>query len=535
MHLVLAYVCTISFWGDAHPLLDEDFFNTGQSDYSPVEVALLAEGLTTGEALEAYMQKYESLLVGMSLTAKQAGRSGKKRAKSLLKKLFGQLKSPGADFAGVRMLVDEGHYSDLSATLVFFDLAARHEIDLTDFAQAPEGLDPFFFSAAPATLVDVVAANLIAGALHETGDPQTSRTMLRISKALSPTSTYGTGTLDVRLYKQTYEHYQSESWETAALLASGAAARYPDLKEFQALCYNIGIRIFGVAGKGIEREPAMALGEMLAPFTGEFRNEFRGALATTAYNFAVDLYNRGSLEAALTALDQISDPPDPAANRQLALNCIERLLESFRDSNQPDRIEPLLVRMQGLDAERATRLRARLGQLELKAVAESGDLEQAMRLALQDLDSEIGRNNYLSVLSQFNHTLRREKRYEHALAVLDETPDRLERREALQNLRFNTYVAWIKHFPDEDYTHLIPLYRRILADSKLELSSQDKNVYRENYGLVLYREIETLIAERRFDEANNKSKQALRLLPDHAALKRQRTLVDQIMERIRQP
>ncbi len=217
MYLVLVLLCVGSLSKDGAPLLDEAFFNTGKTDFSPLEVVLIAEGVNERQALAGYMQKYERLLEGMALSDKLAGQSDKKKVKSLLKNLFATLKGEAGESAGIRALVDEGRYSELSATLVFYDLAARNGINPSETGAPPKGLDPFFFSGQPATIADVAAANMVAGALHGADDPAASLAMLRASKALSDTG-YGTGTLDVRLYQKAYELYQAESMEAAAML-----------------------------------------------------------------------------------------------------------------------------------------------------------------------------------------------------------------------------------------------------------------------------------------------------------------------------
>ena len=360
---------------------------------------------------------------------------------------------------------------------------------------------------------------------------QEIRKTFKIAKMLAPKSSFGVGRYDVQFYNRVLLLHNEGDQIQAAYIGAAAADFYPARKEFASLCFNVGLKMFQENLKTGDLGQLLEVGEMLGPYTGSHRSDFDKIMETMYYNHSVNLYNKGKYEEALAMVSKSS--PDQPGYETVTVGSIEKLINKALEEQDEPRVQELLTQLDGVSAERGKRMRARMDQLRLQALDAAGLHEEAVELALKDVDSDIGKNNYIAVVTKYVQKMRDEKGIEATLSYLDtDVPEVMKEHETVKGLRFNTYVAWLEQYKDEQYKKLIPIYKKALADEKLELSEKDKNILMEGYGNALYREVEYLIAEREWKKADSKSKAALKAVPDHARLLEQRQLVETILRRV---
>jgi len=267
---------------------------------------------------------------------------------------------------------------------------------------------------------------------------------------------------------------------------------------------------------------------------GTYAEGFAKAADARNYNRAADLYNAKDYEAALIALEAVKNPPNPDNFKRVLASTYVFLVERRTEEGKSEEAAELKARLAALDPEKAETLEKRLAQLKLKDMVENGDMAKALAEAATRLDTEVDRTNYKSVLVGYSQGLRAAGKYEEALAVLDQVPAAAQLGETAGNLRFNTYSDWLDSIDQDAYRQLIPVYRRLHEDKGVTMTKENAAILRENYGNALYAEVVKLIEDRKFAEADRKSKAALKIAPDHKLLLEQRTLVDTIMRRISQ-
>jgi len=517
----------------ANPLKDQlirELSETGQTNFTDLEIALIASGVAEPDALQAYIEKYKALTERLKLNDKQLKLNPKKKARTIYKLVFSNLKREDPSISGILSILDNGSYSPLSATWLYVAASQDAGLDPSAYSTMKERLDPYFLDGNPTSLKDIAASFLtVQAAVADENHLKEAGQSLKLSTLLSPQSTHGKGFSDVTLYNMALKQFNANAFVPAAWLALGATQRYPDVKEFQGLCYNIGIKIFqGTLTEG-NWEEAIELGNLLAPHTGKYQEGFRKTLGTVYFNNAVNLYNAGNYKAALASLEHAS--PQQDGYTDLVTGSLSRLIETAVGEGDSETIDTLLPRLEEIDPERANNVKTRLSQLKLQDLDAAGQLEEALELAAGDLGSELGRNNYLSVLTRYSQSKRQES-LDAALTLLDGVPAVLKEQEALKTLRFNAYATWLNKYEDKQYDQVIPIFKRLFSDTKVSLTAEDKKVFRESYGNALYIEIQKLIEDRHFHKADEKSREALDLVKGHKALLDQRKLVDTILKRI---
>ena len=523
--------CGAAYANQLQEQLFSELLKKGQTDFSDVEIAFIAEGAADPDQLRDLSEAYNALLDRMALDPKIARQKGKKKAKTLYKLLFSILEGSPAEETGLTDLVKADLFNETVATFVFLDLVRRNGLVYEDYRLFSEGLDGYFFGEKEPSSREVVAAMITRRALYLADNRGWDIwKSLDLSKLLAPASTYGVNTLDRLYYNRVYQLYQAEEYLTGGYIAAGAANRFPNLVEFQILCLNLGAQLLKTTETRGDHQTMIPIAEALAAFTGEHAATLREAIATTRYNQVVFLYNKGRYDEALKLLEQGAIPKEQDGYRNMVVGSYVGLINRNIDAGTVGEAAPYLAKLEALDPQRAERMRTRISQLELKEVDESGDYAKALALASADLKTEVGIKNYLSVMTRYMQSLRKKGSFEEALTILDAVPPQLQSQ--VNHLRLNTYTAWTEQFPDEQYATLIKIYKRAFKDSKLDLDGEHLAAYRENYANALYREIEALVADRNFTLADQKSKSALKFAPNHAALKEQRKLVDTIMQRI---
>jgi hypothetical protein len=499
--------------------------------FSDTEIALIASGVNDTAELENYAAKYEALIEGMMPQGRQANQKGKRLANILMKNVFKYTVSADENSADLRELIDDRIYGPLTATYVLHDLAARNELELAGLIQ-DERLANYFFAEKRGGLREVAAAMATQYGLSLPDDlAETIPDMLSLSKMLAPESQFGIGIQDVQLYNRALKSYNEEQFMTAARVAVGGATRYPNRTEFVNLCYNIGIQLFQKAAAN-GYPITIQLGESLSPFTGEHKAGFDQTIAVVRYNYAAQLFNSQRWEDALAMLEKADKEQDGYTT--ILAGSLSQLIEAKVEANDYETARAMLPDLMDADGEQGRLIERFIADRELQALESRGNLDEALAKAAENLGDARGRDNYIAVLTQ---KVQREREKEGSsldgiLSFLDGAPAAIQGDSRLSDIRFNTYMHWLKQYEDNQYGQMLPLFRRIFADDAVALTAEDRSVLEEGYGNALYYEIEYLIEERKFLDADAKSKRAVKLLPNHKALSQQRKKVDTILERI---
>lgn len=234
--------------GMGKPLKDQlirELSETGQTNFTDLEIALIASGVAEPDALQAYIEKYKALTERLKLNDKQLKLNPKKKARTIYKLVFSNLKREDPSISGILSILDNGSYSPLSATWLYVAASQDAGLDPSAYSTMKERLDPYFLDGNPTSLKDIAASFLtVQAAVADENHLKEAGQSLKLSTLLSPQSTHGKGFSDVTLYNMALKQFNANAFVPAAWLALGATQRYPDVKEFQGLCYNIGIKIF---------------------------------------------------------------------------------------------------------------------------------------------------------------------------------------------------------------------------------------------------------------------------------------------------
>ena len=519
--------------GELQDRLIDQLRGSGETTMTEAEVALIAAGVDSEAELKSALGQYQAMIDRLRLSEKQQKGNGKKKVKAIHKRLDDYLKIQDETSYDLMVLIEKGVYSSLTATYFFVTLAQMEDVSPWDYAVIEKGYDAFFLTGQEFGKYELAAALAMKRAVNlPPGEEQAAADALTLSKWLAPETTYGAKTIGKDLYNKAYELYQNKAFDASVKIALAAAERFPDMLEFHPLCFNLGILMFQTAESGEGLEETIAVGEQLLPHTGKHVEQFEKALNTLRYNLAVRLFDLGDTAGAIRVAEAIGNPHDPVAHHNLLIKSYEKLAEAnFEKSMEADN-EALLAKLAALDPARASRFRTRLAQMKLKKLSEAGALRDALNLAAKEIGKEFGESNYLSVLTTGVQAMCENDRFQDALAQLEDVPREVAGHEAIEKLRRYVYATWISKYPDTDFQDLIPILRQALADKKLILPEEDKSAYVETYGNALYREIEKLVADRKFKMADEKSRMAVKLVPNHQSLLEQRKLVEAILKRV---
>ena len=518
--------------GDLQTQLLENLEKTGEPQYSNLEIAFIASGATDSQELESLKTAYEQLLADLKLPEKLAKQSSKKKVKQIQKALFNRFKKEGGASATFIDLVKSERRSKLTATYFFLDLAKQEGLANGDLATKSENLEPAFLGESPSIPREIISAFLVEQAATFSVERATGiRKALKLSERLAPKSTYGTDRLDRTFYNIAIKAYQDKAYMKSATIAAGASLRFPNLKELNNVCFNSGLQLFKSVGTQKNYEEVLELGHALSPFTGENQSQFEAMISTTRYNYGVGLYNAKNYEQAYVQFEKAIHYTGDN-RRRLLISSLSLTIGDMAQAGRAEEAQALLEKLEELDPEEAELARRRLAQLQLKVVDNSGDFKAALKLASKDVVSEIGRKNYLSVLTRYIQSLRTAGKLKEAFSALDQVHDTVKNDTILNDLRYNTYIIWLDRFDEKNYAEQLPIFKALFNDKKLTLQPEDESTLRENYGNALYREIEYLIGEQHFKEADQKSRVALKIAPKHDGLLQQRHLIDRILKRI---
>ncbi len=512
--------------GELQTQLDANL-DAGKLERSSLASALVAEDVASAEELQQYLDRYEKLIASIQAETNGKG-TGKKLAKQLHKSVLATGKLEGEQGDGIRNLLDDKSHTPILATYLMADLAARAKLEESDWRDIREKLESNLSGAAPDAVLGVLLA-LQAYHLQD-ADPSKTCRLLRLSKQISPNSGFSWGDLDKLLYNRGLELFNKTQYQAAAQVTIGAATRFPEQKLFYPLAFNLGVKL--LEGDKADERNVRDMVRRLHLLMGDHRGDFDKALSTSSFNRGAKLYNAGNFEGALAALEQVQNPPNPEQFKQVLINCYMALAESRLEAGKREEADAMRAKLRALDAGAADELDERLGQLQIKSMVEAGDLTTALAKAATQLNTDIDRNNYKTVLLRYSEDLIAKGQYEKLLANLDKQPAAAQLGDTADNLRFNAYVAWLESFQEHEFAPMLATYRRAFADTKLRMTPENAKLMRENCAIVMHAEIVKLIEDRKFKEADAKSKAALAFAPANPALKQQRQTIETILKRI---
>ncbi|CAM2066043.1 hypothetical protein SCOR_11730 [Sulfidibacter corallicola] len=513
--------------------LFDSLINQNRSPYSPLEMALIAGGAESREALDKAKAAFETAAKDLTLSEKQAKQSGTKKAKAIYKKLKTVFKTENAQAFDIVTTLQTKDYSPAGAAFLFAYLAEKEGVSPEDRTAVVKNLDPYYATKKQIKVEETLAVLFAAKAIASAeSDGQKAGRALTISSVLDPEATYQRDIADRNLYNQGLGYYNEGKFFDAATLVSGAAARYPERKEFAPLAYNIGIKLFQQAEESKEYAQMVPIAETLATHTGEYQAQFLDTLAKYQYNHAVYLRDSGKLEEALFQVRKISNPHSKTTWRNFQIGVVQTLIEKANEAKDQEGTTKWMAELDRISPKRAEQFKTMLKQMELKKLDESGNFEKALALALEAIGDKVGNQNYLTVLTRYVTSLCEKDRFKEALTALDGAPDGIDEKQALNDLREYTYTSWLSKYTDRDYQTTIPIYKRVFSDKNLKLSSQNQEAFEENYGNAVYREVEQIIADRKWKLADQKSQQALKRFPNHKLLQNQRKTVETILKRV---
>lgn len=507
--------------------------NADQTEFSLLDMALIAGGADNTAALSEAKGAFEAATEPLSLNDKLAKFGGSKAAKALFKNIGKKLKTEDAGQYSLLGALKDRAYSTGTLAFLYSYLGDKLGLSAGDLASVAKKLGPYFAEKTEINPRESLALLFADKGVALAGsDPVAAGRALAVSAKLFGADNYLFGTADTNLYNQGLTYYNEGKYSEAAELIAGAAARWPGRTEFSPLAFNIGIKLFEQAESDKNYGAIVPVAERLAPITGQYENQFLDTLAKFQYNHAVHLRDSGQVEAALAQAESIQRPHSETTLKNFRIGIVEKLVENAGSNNDSEGAARWLAKLKGIDAKRAANLKTMLSQLALKELDESGQYEQALNLAAKETDTEVGRQNYLAVLSRAVSALAKDGKFKEGFQKLALVPSEVEGADSLNNLREFLYINQLAQYTDRDYKKSLPIFEKAFADKKLSLSSENKAAFKENYGNALFREVEQIIADRDWDLADKKSKAALAKAPGHQLLIDQRKTVETILKRV---
>lgn len=521
----------LSFWfpSESSSLLEtlHEQLTQGSTSFSSLEIALIASGMEDPEGLPEASAQLERFLEKLVPSEKQKEQSAAKQQRIILKNLGKALKKQVLA-ATLQDGMTLGEYNPITASF-YFDQALT-KAGLKGEAW-PEEAEPAvtFFGSTPAQSTQQVLSSLLiqhAERLIEL-QPEKAALCLQISLLLQAEAPFEAENLAREWYNHSYRLYERKALLEGARVITASARRFPALQEFQALCFNFGILLIQDKELGFAQKKSLVEG--LIPLAGENGATLADTYEALKFNQAITYYEAAQFVDAWELGSTIERAPDANALKSLKSSILENLIEEVASDGEP--VDALLKQLADLDSERHQRIATRLKQIAVKSQYEQGNLDEALELASKQIDAENGRDNYIAVLQKITENLNAAQRFEEALKRLAATPKTHADPEQVANLRYNTYLAWLNH-PKDPLTQF-SIYKQVLTDQTLSLSSRERASLQEGMGNAYYLQIEKLIADREFAKAQVLSQEALRLNPDHANLIKQGQLIKTIMDRIK--
>lgn len=521
---------------------------TGETEFSAVELALIASGAETPETLKAYVAKYQEFLDQIGAQAKE-GNSVKKQAKNLHVALFKVLGKHDESNASLMDLLDDKVYSSVTATFVFTDLANQAGVKATS-VETPlhaytlivdgdkempventgkSGFNmkhmkttfPNFILDEEIVLEDEKEFVNLDYAFEHTIDTQhkISRKQLAaalflkkakflgadqaeaiaqavsLHTALAPESIFGKGYYDGHFFTLMHACLKDQKPLQGLEIGIPVAKRFPEVENFCGLLFNLGMLYFQNCDAKGDYADAIAMGEKIRPFLGPHREKFTQPMSMLYFNEAVGCFQKGDYEKAIELAEKVEQPHD--------INALNTLKGEAHA--------------------------AWLDQMDKK-----GAFPQALALAAENLADEKGVNNYLIVLNHYHESLMNKGDFETCFKTLEEAPEQIRNSEVAENLRYNIYVAWLQHFERRDFDSTIPIYETLFADEGLNLKPEERESFEKNFAAMLAMRVQHLINEAQYDEAREKLDAAKKRFPKDENLKSIEENLTAILKRLNQ-
>lgn len=505
--------------------------------YSPVELALIAGGADSPDALKNTVEQYQELYADLMIPEKMMNKKSKKKARELHDKMWQHFRQ--ADEVSYRLqdLWEKTIVSRLTATFLLADMAQAAGLVPEDYADDDKPLEPYFFSQTEVDLKEVAAGIFTKKAavlcMEDEVDSADIAGALEVSSMLAPDSEYGTNLLDNMIYERIYKLYTEktpEALRAGARIAAAACQRFPNQADFKGLACNFGILLIQETDQTQNYREALDFADLLYPHVGEHQKLMDRAVSLARFNLAIELYEAKNFEDAMVEAEKINTPPDEDDYQTLLMKTYEQVVESRLNKGDQKGATEVLEKMEAKDPSRVPMFKIRLkqkGVLEMTNEAYFALLDDAAA----NVDTDKGKARYLFVLNQYLQGYLETGEYLQALGLLDRVPDVLSSDPALYDFRFKTYASWIEANP-EDFQTRVRLFKKAYSDPLFKMKPDDRKLFDANYGMTYHKEIERLVGEDKFKEAAALSNTALKALPNHEELLKQKQWIQQILDRL---
>jgi len=534
MRWLLAIIGVSFLW--AGPLDDQllqELRNQDSLSFDDTQMAFIASGAQTLDELADYVTRYTTLVEELSLPERYSQRPTKKKLKEIHRLLTGFLESPDKDNYSLIDLIERRTYSPLTATFLYIDILPSADLHPEDYRASNGLFDSHFLSGREPWRRELVASLFLMRAIqYGKTQVQFAAQSLHLSHLIAPGSQYGANRLDLKLYNYAYDLFQTQEYINASYLAAAAAQVFPKRTEFHALCVNLGIKVCDGAAAAGNTEDIFELANSLLPHTGPHRVQLEERLSRLRFEHAESLFNSQDYEAAINQCETIDSPHDAAAFGDLAIRALEAQIHRLAKANRMTDAEPFFAKLEARDLSRASQLRASLQVGQLQEILASGKMPEALAEASQNVSASEGKDHYLSLLSFYVKTRWDLGQYGEATTVLGQAPATVRGESLVQSLRSETYTNWVGSLAEDDVPNRKRVFRRILSDRSLNLPNEKRREFETQYGHILHEEIKLLIWDDKFAEADQKSNEAMAILPNHQELSDQRQLLDTIMQRV---
>ncbi len=378
---------------------------------------------------------------------------------------------------------------------------------------------------------------------------------LKLVNQLAPESWFGKGNFDRELHRHIGELYKSKEVLLGLKLATVAAQRFPDYTEYSPFLFNFAVLRVQELDKTKEFSKAFLVADEVKPLlAADVRPSFNDIYPTLHHNFAVDLFNNKSYamalehaEGALAGYKQMQEHYASQAESakkleeiKVSLKHVEELVPNAQelwvmqllDEGDHVKAQQVLADLAVNNPARADQIKTRLDQQALKSLYESGNYRDALALATKRISDDNGQQNFLATFNRFILDLLSKKQFEESLKELDGVPEIVAGDKAVKDLRYNTYIEWLNRFKNDSAKKQLPIYQRMFADKRLELTDAERKALISNHVAVFAGRVEKAIADGRYNEASDLLAEGEKLYPDDVSLQAWRKKVRTIQERL---
>ncbi|PIE90410.1 MAG: hypothetical protein CR997_06370 [Acidobacteria bacterium] len=504
-------------------------------EYSNLEKALYLSGIENKAEMQTYKDAYQTILEDLNLREKDRNKPKTKQARILLKKIKKYLKKKDAESYKLTELIEGKAYSPITATYLFLDAAENIGLEPADYASSNEDFDSYFFMGNPNKKSEALAAMaLLKAVFFLNRDLETAINCVLLSKLIEPNSDYGRGYCDAKLFNKAHDLFKAESYVLGSRLAAAAASRYPKVREYHGLCYNLGAKLVDRYEKEKDFPKVIETIELLLPHVGIHTSQFEKALASSRYNYALSFYQKKDYEKAIKEAAKISGEHEILNVRKLLINSYVGYILVAIEKDINANVKKQLKELGKLDQGRRNSMEIHILRLKMEDLKDPKQIEAALQEAKKHISSVDNCHNYINMLNIAVQNTWKTKDYQLGLKLINQVPAELDNDKTISTLKINTYINMINALdPEKDYMELRNLYETVFNDLRINLDAENKEKFYTNYGFTFVKEIETLIWAKKYKMADQLSKNAMKQFPNHEGLTTQRELIDSIIKRIK--